>query len=203
MKRCHVFSLRSPFRASGRPLAVLGVVIALAIASAPARAQPSLAPDAPQAAPAPYVRTEHYGLWVAAVDVAGFAAAVGTNKPGFLVTSYLFAAPAVHLFHGNFKSALGSFGLRTGLILGGLMVGSMLNDCGYQDGSWCDVERTLIGGLIGAGTALVADWFWLAEKTTRVYPNPPALLRAGSLRANPDLQVSHTGSMMLGLRGSF
>ncbi|HWN68873.1 MAG TPA: hypothetical protein VNM90_14645 [Haliangium sp.] len=190
-------------RFSPRALALAGVVCALALAGAPALAQPSLIPEAPAPAPASYVRTDHYGLWVAGVDAAGFAAALATNEPGYLATSYLFGAPAVHLFHGNYKSFLGSISLRTGLVLGGMFIGSRFGDCGQPEPDWCELERTFLGGLIGAGSALVIDWFWLAEKETRVYTAPPALVRAGSLRANPDLQVSHTGDMMLGLRGSF
>jgi hypothetical protein len=197
MKRCDI----SP--RFGRPLALLGIVIALAIASSPARAQPSLAPETP-VTPAPgwHASTEHYGLQVAGLDALGFAASLSTKNPGLLLGSYLFAGPAVHLFHGNVKTAFGSFGLRTGLVLGGLLVGSMLSNCG-ADGGPCRPERIVVGGLLGAGTALVTDWFLLSEKTTRVYVRPPALLRAGSLRANPDLQVSNAGSMTFGLRGSF
>jgi hypothetical protein len=188
----------------GRPLALLGIVLALAIASSPARAQPSLAPESP-VTPAPgwHVSTEHYGHWVAGVDAVGFAASLSTKNPGLLIGSYLFGAPAVHLLHGNVKTAFGSFGLRAGLVLGGLLAGSMLSNCGAGDGGACRPERIVVGGLLGAGTALVTDWFLLSEKTTRVYVRPPALLRAGSLRANPDLQVSNTGSMTFGLRGSF
>ena len=186
-----------------RALPALGIVLALALATSPAAAQPSLAPETP-ATPLPttYAHTQHYGLWVAGVDVAGFALTLATENGSFFAGSYLLGAPAVHLFQGNFKAALGSFGLRTGLVLGGMFIGGRVDRCG--DGNYgCDVDNLLIGGLIGAGSALLLDWFWLSEKTTYVSSRQPALLRAGSLQANPDLQVSNTGSMMLGLRGSF
>lgn len=207
MKRCHVLSHRSrprPFARRGAwPLALLGAALMLALATSPARAQPSLAAETP-AAPPPlqYVRTTHYGLWVMAVDVAGFAAALGTENPNILVGSYLFAAPSVHLLYGNYKTALGSFGLRAGLVFGGALVGNALAGCDGEDGM-CMPLGALLGGVVGAGAALLTDWVLLSEKTTRVYATPPALLRAGSLRANPDLQVGHTGSVLLGLRGSF
>lgn len=208
------YDLPAP-RVLRRALAPLGIAIALAVASAPAAAQPSLSPEAP-VAPAPawaatpetpetpktIAVTQHYGLWVLAADLAGFAAAAAVEKPELLLASYLSAGSVVHLFHGNFKSALGSVGLRAGLIFGGAMVGAMATDC-RNGGSLCGAEGIILGGFIGAGTALLADWIWLAEKTTHVPANPPALLRAGDLRANPELQVSQTGDMMLGLRGSF
>jgi hypothetical protein len=206
MNRYDIPAPRRLLRVFPGALALLGIVIALAISSAPAHAQPSLVPATP-ATPAPETPqtiaiTDHYGLWVAGVDLAGFAAAVAADKPEILLTSYLAAGPVVHLFHRNFKAAFGSFGLRAGLIFGGAMLGAIASDCRHGE-TLCGVEGTIYGGLIGAGTALVIDWFWLSEKTTRVPASPPALLRAGSLQANPDLQVSNTGSMMLGLRGSF
>ena len=187
-----------------RALPALGIVLALALATSPAAAQPSLAPETP-ATPLPttYAHTQHYGLWVAGVDVAGFALSLATEDGSYFLGSYLLGAPAVHLFQGNFKSALGSIGLRTGLVLGGMFVGSRVADCGPDSSFSCGLDGLVIGGLIGAGSALLLDWFWLSEKTTYVSSRQPALLRAGSLQANPDLQVSNTGDMMLGLRGSF
>jgi hypothetical protein len=185
-------------------LPALGIVLALALATSPASAQPSLAPETP-ATPLPtaYAHTRSYGLWVAGIDAAGLVLSLATENGSFLAGSYLLGAPVVHLFHGNFKGALGSFGLRTGLVLGGMLVGTALDQCGDGNYDLCGVEGLVYGGLAGAGAALLLDWFWLAEKTTYVTARPPALLRAGSLQANPDLQVSNTGSMMLGLRGSF
>jgi hypothetical protein len=186
-----------------RLLIALGAVIALGLSGSPAQAQPSLTPEAlATPAPAPQVRTEHYGLWVMAADLGGVAASYATETPLFLGT-YLLAAPAVHLLHGNGKAALGSFGLRVGLPFVGFAVGSMLSDCGWADGDYCMPDRRLAGVVIGTGTALLADWLLLARKTRREPAPPPALLRAGSLRLNPDVQASHTGNMLLGLRGSF
>lgn len=188
---------------SPRFLPALAIAVVLGLATSPALAQPSLVPETPVASePTIHARTTHYGLWVAALDVAGLVAAISTENGAILFGTYMVGGPAVHLFHGNFKGAAASFGLRTGLAIGGALIGSM-GDCGGPEPDWCKLERTLIGGLAGVGTALAIDWFWLSKKTTYVQAEPPALLRAGSLRANPDFQVSQTGSMMLGLSGSF
>jgi hypothetical protein len=186
------------------PLALLGAVLAVALSSAPAHAQPAYLPDAPPApVPAPRVRTERYGFMLAAVDAAGFVTTVATEEPAFFAGSYLLAGPIVHLLHRNYGAAAGSLGLRAGLVLGGFLVGSSLSTCGTVDGYPCVTDDQVHGVLIGAGTALLLDWFWLARKTTREEATAPALVRAGSLRANPGVQMSRTGTMMLGLDGHF
>lgn len=181
-----------------------GVLVALTISIAPARAQPGLVPDAPATpAPASQGHTERYGHWVAAVDVAGFAATMATDDLTFVAGTYLLAAPAVHLFHGNPRAALGSLGVRAGSLMVGIMVGAALSDCGWQDANYCMPDRRPAGMLIGAGAGVLIDWLILAKKTTREAPTPPALLRAGSVRASPALRIDGTGNMVLGLRGSF
>lgn len=185
-------------------LAVFGVLVAQAISIAPARAQPGLVPAAPATpAPASQGHTERYGYWVAAVDVAGFAATVATDDLTFVAGTYLLAAPAMHLFHGNAGVALGSLGVRAGSVMVGIMVGAALSDCGWQDANYCMPDRRPAGMIIGAGAGVLIDWLLLAKKTTREEPPPPALLRAGSVRASPELRIDGTGTMVLGLRGSF
>lgn len=185
------------------PLAILGAVLVLGLSASPVRAQPGPMPEAPATpASSPQVRTEHYGLWVAAVDVGGVAASWAVDKPLFVGT-YLLAAPAVHLFHGNVRTAMGSLGLRAGLAILGFAGGWMLSDCGYVDGPACQPDHRLAGIAIGTGAALLVDWFLLARKTRHEEVTPPPLVRAGSLRLYPEVQTSRTGSMLLGLRGTF
>lgn len=183
-------------------LALLGALITLTLASAPAHAQPAFMPDAPDA-PAPRVRTERYGFTLAAADGAGIVAAFAFEESSILYGSYLLTGPIVHLFHGNLGTALGSFGLRAGLPMAGIMLGAAAGDCGYAATGECNRDFRVHGVLLGATTALLVDWIFLARTTTREPAEAPALLRAGSLRANPSFQVSHTGTTLLGLDGRF
>lgn len=186
------------------PLALLGAVLALALSGVPAQAQPGYLPEPPAApAPAPRVRTERYGLMMAAVDVAGFVTSVATEEFAVAAGSYFLAGPIVHLFHRNYGTAAASLGLRSSLVLGGFLVGTLFSHCGWGDGEYCSPDYRLHGVLVGSASAFLLDWLWLAKTITPEEPEPPALLRAGSLRANPGVQMSRGGSLLLGLEGHF
>jgi hypothetical protein len=152
----------------------------------------------PRSAPAPETRTVHYGLHVAGADAAALVGGIATGSGEVFLGGYLLGGPIVHAAHGSPGRALGSLGLRVGLPLaGGVIVGATAGDAG--------LEEVALGLLAGMVTASVVDATVLARKevASEKERRDPALLRVGRVSGNPNLGVSLTGDLSLGVAGTF
>ncbi len=180
---------------------VLSVAL-LCLFAAPALAQPGeTAPgqnSAYDAPPPQYLQqyqpettTTKYGWQIFAADAASWAvlAAAGGESEGLATVGAIglfLGGPMVHLAQGNTRGAGYSLLARTGLPLGGALLGAATCD---DDGDDFDcIGGVFLGMTIGYGTALVIDWFYLAEKTK--VTGPPS----GWASLRPSLQVEPTGA---------
>lgn len=182
-------------------LTILTIAL-LTLIAIPAVAQPGqTAPgqSAPYAAPPPqYVQqyqpettTIKYGWQVFAADAASWAviAAASDESEGLATVGALglfLGGPVVHLAQGNSRGAGYSLLARTALPLGGALLGAAA--CDESDDGFECLGTMLLGTTIGYGSALVIDWFYLAEKTK--VTGPPS----GWASVRPSLQVEPTGA---------
>ena len=174
----------------------------LTLVAVPAAAQPgSTAPGqtTPQAAPpAPYLQqyqpeitTTSYGWQVFAVDAATWVAIAASDDGdnGFAAVGAMglfLGGPIVHLAQGNSGGAGYSLLARTGLPLGGALLGAAACD---EDGDdFACLGSMMLGTSIGYGSALLIDWFYLAEKTKVTGPH------SGWASVRPSLQVEPSGA---------
>jgi hypothetical protein len=136
-----------------------------------------------------------YGWQIALADAAVIGTAIATGSGDVLLLGYLGSGPIVHLVHGNFGRAALSGGLRLGAPLaGGLLVGAMAaGSCQGSSDPFCGLGHVAAGALLGMGAAVLVDTFALATRTREVEQEPAALLRLGSLRANPTLGAPAQG----------
>ena len=147
--------------------------------------------------------TKHYGMQILVVDAAVVASALAIESGEIFVGGYLLSGPIVHVANGNGGKVIGSLLLRTGLPIGGAMLGAAAANCdGSEDEFLCGVGEAAIGLLAGMVAATVIDATVLAKKTS-VEERLPALLRYGGVAANPDVAVTRNGSFTVGLSGSF
>jgi hypothetical protein len=116
---------------------------------------------------------ESYGGQIAVIDAislgVGVAGIAVRSTPLMVLggTGYQFGGPMIHLGHGRGYRAMGSFGLRQLLPVGGFLLGAALAPpCGR--GELCSVRNALVGGLIGMGGgaigAVVLDALWLGHE---------------------------------------
>ena len=137
------------------------------------------------------VDTRWYGWQTLLTDAGavGFAALAGAHGSADALTNSLAAAsavlyfaggPAVHLGHRRGGTALGDFGLRVGIPLGGgLLVGTIVDVAAGRPSPRddCPACGFAIGFLIGAGlgglTAAILDASWLAREP--VSPSGPQI----------------------------
>jgi hypothetical protein len=191
-------------------LTMIFAIALLTLLATPALAQPGLAAPGQSPRylqPAPTfvqqdqveTKTTKYGLEVFAADAASWAVliAAGSGDSEGLATIGAFGmvlgGPVVHLARGNTSGAGYSLLARTALPVGGVLLG--LAACDGSDGYEC-LGTAFLGGMTGYGSALVIDWFFLAEKTEVVGP------QSGWASVRPSLQVAPSGAQA-GLAGTF
>ena len=116
---------------------------------------------------------EDYGGQIAVIDAislgVGFAGIAVRSVPLMVLggTGYQFGGPMIHLGHGRGYRAMGSFGLRQLLPVGGFLLGAALAPpCGKDEP--CTVRNAVAGGLIGMGAgaigAAIVDALWLGRE---------------------------------------
>ena len=184
-------------------LTIVLTVTFLCLLAAPALAQPGqTAPGQTSAYAAPppaYVQqyqaettTTKYGWQIFAADAASWAiiAAAGDGSSEGLATvgamGVFLGGPIVHLAQGNTSGAGYSLLARTALPLGGALLGAAACDDSGDD--YGCIGTMMLGLTVGYGSALVIDWFYLAEKTE--VTGPPS----GWASLRPSLQVEPTGA---------
>jgi hypothetical protein len=126
--------------------------------------------------------------------------------PGIGMGGYFLTAPIIHLSHGRGWRALGSFGLRTGMLLltttvAGDELGEVPGHCSPMfsqhdeepedpKGSWCDPDKVSTWGLVAFPAGMLLDDLILTDepitpsptKTTAYTLQPRWSPRTGSLR---------------------
>jgi hypothetical protein len=126
-----------------------------------------------------------YGWQIIFTDAAAIASLSAAGKDSgwgdLAVALYLAGGPAVHFAHGNGTKALGSFGIRVLVPVGGAGVGAAVgaiaggnNDCG---GGFC-FPPALVGAAVGFGVGLIAAS--IVDIAALAYDNPPAAESAAS-----------------------
>jgi hypothetical protein len=113
---------------------------------------PGLTPTAATTTAAP-VEDNSYRLQIGIANAAGIAmivATAGSDRALELsIATFIFASPAVHLFHDRPTRALASLGLHVGVPLLGILVGVGVGG-GNRPADEDDLGPAIIGGLIGA-----------------------------------------------------
>ena len=117
-----------------------------------------------------------------------FVAALATDESSFAVggaATFALGGPAVHFFHNRRLAGFGSFGLRGGVPVLGMLMGSSFADLnpqapipGVQQEESNGSEPILIGGLLGAAAASALDAGLLAYDKS---PETRSALRAPPL----------------------
>lgn len=156
-----------------RIAAALAVVLSLSVTAAHADGPPGTAPFlAPTSAPVDH-RTQWYGWQILAIDAALMAALVASldertdSVASLSLLGLIASGPIVHAANGKSDRILSSLGLRLGLPLAGLALGSA--GCDDKDESLGEAygcAAGMIGG-IAIGT-LVAEVIDISRSTRRV-----------------------------------
>ncbi len=139
----------------------------------------------------PIKRTESYRTHVLIADAASWTilaigSGSGSDKLLALGTGgLLLGGAAVHIGHGNTRSAWLSFGVRAGLPIAGAYAFS--SSCSGQN--FDCLGQAIAGGVLGYGLAVTLDWFVFAKKTEYVYPV------AGALALRPTLEFKQGGAV--------
>ncbi len=191
-----------------RLITLLSITV-LALLSTPADAQPGLTPPG-QVQPQPYTQQPYvqpnvqqqqpitrevsYGWHIFAVDVASWLvlSAAAEESEGLAVLGLggmFLGGPIVHLAHGNGSSAAYSLLARVALPYGGALL--LASTCDNDADSWDCLGPTILGGVLGYGTALALDWFVLARKTEVIAPATGWASLRPSLNVTPD--SAHAG----------
>ena len=138
--------------------------VVASVAAAPAAA----ISDAPEATAQAQVRTER--IWYGWQPLAGDLMAAGVFTLGAAGESgnvelagaaiFPLAAPLIHLAHGHPLRALGSFGLRLAVPIGGFFLGASVQpmfdkNCAQEE--LCGLGGAIIGGRAGTLVAAVID----------------------------------------------
>jgi len=129
------------------------------------------------------------GISLASAVVGGLAEPTGEPLLWIAGGGYLLGAPIVHLAHGNPGRAVASLGLRVGLPVAFVGVGTVLEDCQGQD--FCGLASVLIGVPLGMATAIALDAAVLSRDTVK---RPFAIVPTATLG---------TRSATVGLSGAF
>ena len=140
---------------------------------------------------------DRYGLEILAADGVGLAIMIagGLAESEHVATAGVLALglgpAAVHASHDNPGRAFGSVALRVALVGGGAMLGAASASC--YEGEWfCGLGETMVGALLGYGSAVIIDAAFVA-RSTRTERRP---------RWAPQVAASATG-FRVGLGGEF
>jgi hypothetical protein len=169
------------------------IAASLGIATSAFAEPPGITPLSEPASP-PQTVDGSYRLQIAAVDAGVIAAfAIGHNNgtvDSLALLTYVVGAPIVHLVHDQPTSAVESAGLRLGLPLVGILLGSKLAaDPNYPD-SDAPIAGAALGAVVGAVVASALDIGVLAKHET-------------GPRVGPAIAPTAHGGMTFGLSGSF
>jgi hypothetical protein len=180
----------------------------------------------PRSAPVPVAvstqvetRRNWYGWQTLSTDGAAFSLLVlggslisnDNTESGVVVTdsfvilsaaSYVFGAPIVHAAHQNWGTAAASLGLRVGLPLTGILIGSAADRCGANnDSELCGAVGPGFGALLGISAAIAIDAAALA------YEQAPLVSAATTLQplaaVSAPFVVADAHRTMLGVMGTF
>ena len=135
------------------------------------------------------------GLLTGIVGIATESPALAATGIGFGSGGFAFGGPIVHWSHGNIGKGFGALGLNFGMPLVGLGLGvgtaCIFGGCGGHD----ELGNMAVGGLIGAGAALLGSW--IIDVTVLSYSYEPIMPvgQAASRKAPtwtlvPDLKIT-------------
>jgi hypothetical protein len=110
------------------------------------------------------------------------------------ILAFPFAAPIVHVVHGDGTGAAGSFLLHLTAPIAGAVIGYKIEMRGQCNSDMCGLGGLLLGGLAGAATATIIDAVFLAHVER---PLPPYARRPPAI---PTLVIAR-GGLMLGVGG--
>lgn len=110
------------------------------------------------------VEYERYGLTLLLVDAAVLVTSIVAQEPGATIVGYELSGPLVHVMHGNSKGSLHSLAIRNLLPAGAFLIGNAIDDSGCSEEACFFPYGAFLGGMLGAGAALVLDWAVLAKK---------------------------------------
>ena len=118
------------------------------------------------------------------------------------VGMYALGGPIVHAAHQNWGAAAASLGLRVGLPLAGILIGSGVDGCGAKsDADVCGAVGPALGALLGIGAAIAIDAAALG------YEQVPATNAATTPRPlaaiTTPLVIADAHQAMLGVMGTF
>jgi hypothetical protein len=116
--------------------------------------------------------------------------------------AYVFGGPIVHAAHQNWGAAAASLGLRVGLPLMGILIGSAVDSCGANnDSDLCGAVGPGFGLLLGISAAIAIDAGALG------YEQVPATNAATTPRPlaaiTTPLVIADAHHAMLGVMGTF
>jgi hypothetical protein len=116
--------------------------------------------------------------------------------------AYVFGGPIVHAAHQNWGAATASLGLRVGLPLMGILIGSAVDSCGANnDSDLCGAVGPGFGVLLGIGAAIAIDAAALG------YEQVPATNAATTPRPlaaiTTPLVIADAHHAVLGVMGTF
>jgi hypothetical protein len=111
--------------------------------------------------------------------------------------SYVFTPPVIHAAHGRVGTSFASAGLRVGLPIAGVMIGTASADCGNDSGSLCGLDSAVIGFSVGVLSAIAIDAAFLAWDS-----EPESARRAQRVRLAPAVTPLTDGASA-GVAGSF
>jgi hypothetical protein len=182
--------------------------------------------EAPRSAPDPVAvpiqvetRRNWYGWQTLSTDGAAFSLLVlggslisnDNTDSGVVVTdsfvilsaaSYALGGPIVHAAHQNWGTAAASLGLRVGLPLTGILIGSAADRCGANnDSDVCGAVGPGIGALLGIGAAIAIDATTLAYD--QVSLASAATTRQPLAAISAPFVVADAHRTMLGVMGTF
>lgn len=147
-----------------RPL-IVAVVLATALAASPSTARAE-------------TETEWYGYKIIGTDLGGAAllivGAKGESLPvaAIGIATLAFGGPIVHVTHGNYGRAGASFGLRTGGVLIGAVIGAGLTSKSDDTYGFSALAGMAAGGLIGFLTASIIDIAVIAREEKDLAATP-------------------------------
>jgi hypothetical protein len=118
------------------------------------------------------------------------------------VGMYALGGPIVHAAHQNWGAAAASLGLRVGLPLAGILIGSGVDGCGAKrDPDVCGAVGPAFGALLGIGAAIAIDAAALGYEQVPVAS--AATTRPPLAAISTPFVVADAHHAMLGVVGTF